>query len=513
MSKDITKLILEHVVLNRKRDLLHYLGRILDEKSHEKTVPIIRLEHVKETVSLVKKGAIHENVYFQACDLYIRNQVEPLQQVFNNWMSGAKAQVNGDNIQFLNIISWCQEQHKKALRDLLEREARSLCRFLSPFSQATWKKTFKTVSEDLGYQGYIDFLAHKKGRERLEGLIRLSREFLSETFSVYQDLVETWFSLLEEPVGPGERSRFDAIYLLGLRYLDHLYPLSWKADKGTENVMGFFGPFLKDSNALILHIGQGAKGQSCCLPVQIPGEIHVITGTLGGWIDLEALFHELGHAFFFLNNDEKMDVALKDFFVDFALGETFAFLFQLISMDREFLVRIMGLDEEHAGLLSTLQSLKFFTLARRYGAKSLIEYENFSYHEGSKGSQKRYAEVMKEQTGFRYHAETYYFDLMPDLYSLDYFQAFLGAWMLRDFLRKEFGKGWFLKADALGLLKEWSFHGNKLDLATFLKTHTGHELGYQGFKSYLSSEFTCRYGAQRNSGQVHILLDNRLLLS
>ncbi len=503
MHKDLRKLILDQVVLNRKRDLLYYLGRAPDMKGLEKTIPFISLDHVKEIRRLVEKGTIHKNVYFQACDLYIRNQVEPLQQVFNNWMSGAKAQVNGEDIQFSNIIYWCQEQHKKTFRDTLEREARSLCRFLSPFSQATWNKTFKTVSEDLDYQGYIEFLAHKKGRDRLERLIRLSRDFLSETSRVYQELVDTWFYMLEESVEPEERSRFDAIYLLGLRYLDHLYPLSWKADKGTEKVMGFFGPILKDSKALKLHMGQGARGQSCCLPVQIPGEIHVITGSLSGWIDLEALFHELGHAFFFLNNDAKMDVALKDFFMDFALGETFAFLFQLISMDQEFLVRVMGLDDEQAGLLNTLQSVKFLTLARRYGAKSLIEYENFSFHEGSEASQKRYAKVMKEQTGFRYHAETYYFDLMPDLYSLDYFQAFLGAWMLRDLLRKEFGNGWFLKADAFGLLKKWSFHGNRLDLVSFLKTHTGLDLGYQGLNSYLSgTPFPTRFSVKKMAQKV-----------
>ncbi len=485
MKEELVQCIFDLVLFNRKRDLMAYLGRKCRDETCEMKVSPIGLDHVNEIKGLADRGVLHKNVYFQACDLYIREQVEPVQQVLNKWMSGAKAQVNGVDIEFSNIISWCQGQGKKALRNILERETRSLCRFLSPFSQATWNKTFETVEKDLGYQGYIDFLREKKGREVLERLISICQNFLTETSSTYVKLVDDWFSILPEPVGPGDRSRFDAIYLLGLRYLDHLYPDAWKGEEGVERVMEFLAPFLSGARGLRVHIGKGTRGQSCCLPLKIPGEIHVITGGLSGWIDLEALFHEMGHAFFFLKNDPKMDVAIKDFYQDFALGETFAFIFQLISMDRDFLLRIMGIDQEHAGLISTLQALKFLTLARRYGTKSIIEYENFLHLENPSASQQRYARLMKKHTGFRYHAETYYFDLMPDLYSLDYFQAFLGAWILRDFLRNEYGEQWFLGHEAIGHLKRWSFQGNKLHLYSFFKTHTGLDLGHEGFGSAL----------------------------
>ncbi len=465
MAGHLEQILLDLVVSNRKRDLCACLG---DINCHSR-VPqrhVVTLDLVKEAKKQVKKGLIHKNFYFQACDLFIRQSVEPSQKVLNTWMRGAKAQVAGKDIGFSKVIDWCQNEHSKKRRDELEKEARSLCRFLTTFSQATWEATFETVTDALGYESYLAFLMEKKGRQIRIALPKV-KGFLKGGQDIYQVLMEDWFLSLPEPVKKGQRSRFDAIYLLGMRYMDHLYPESWKGDKGLFNTMEYFDFCLSRPKRPTIHVGDASFAQPICIPVKIPSEIHVVSGSLSGWIDLEGLFHELGHAFFFLNTDPDLPVAQKDFFVDFALSETYAFLFQLICLSEAFLEDFIGLGQKEAKLLSLLQKGKFLTLARRYGAKSIIEYENFA-NPDPVSNQDRYARLMQKYTGFRYGKETYFFDLMPDLYSLDYFVAFVGACLINQYLEERFGSKWFRDHEAFSLLRSWARQGNSLDLFAFL---------------------------------------------
>ncbi len=481
MAGHLEQILLELVVSNRKMDLCACLG---DMNCHSQVQErqVITLNLVKETKEKVKKGHVHKNFYFQACDLFIRQSVEPSQKVLNTWMRGAKAQVAGKNIEFSKLVDWCQHEHSKKRRDELEKEARSLCRFLATFSQATWEATFETVTDVLGYESYLAFLMEKKGHQISTALPKVEG-FLNAGQDIYQALIEDWFQSLPEPVGKGDRSRFDAIYLLGMRYMDHLYSECWKGDKGIFNTMKYFDFCLSKPKRPTLHVVDASFAQSICIPVKIPHEIHVVSSSLSGWIDLEGLFHELGHAFFFLNTDPDLPVAQKDFFVDFALSETYAFLFQLICLSEAFLEDFMGLRQKEAKLLSLLQKAKFLALARRYGAKSIIEYENFA-HPDPVSNQDRYARLMQKFTGFRYDKETYLFDLMPDLYSLDYFVAFVGACLINEYLENRFGLRWFREHEAFSLLKGWARRGNSLDLFAFLNGNLSLGFDYECISRY-----------------------------
>ncbi len=405
-----------------------------------------------------------DRLYFQAVDHFLRVRVEPLQAMLTSWMKGARAQVNGEEIPFNQVITWCQDTADHQARRLLTREVRTLCRFLAPLSHATWQGLLALVEEELGYAGYLEFCEQKRG-VRLEEAAALATAFLEAGREQHLRRVD---ALLREVTGIelGQASRFDAIYLLGLRYLDRCFPPTLRVD----DILAFFEKAGFDrirSPALTIH-HQGRPGrQSYCMPVAVPGEIHIVLGPLQGWLDLEALCHELGHALSFLYTDKGLSPLQTDFFPSSGLSETFAFLFQKMAMSGEFLEEIIGLDNDDAAAVATVHQVKWVTLARRYAAKMVIEFENFRQRRLRNG-EPFYARTMQRETGFHYDPETYLFDLMPDFYSLDYFQGFLAAAILDDRLRDAAGSRWYRHPAAVALLTSWWRQGNRRDLASFL---------------------------------------------
>jgi len=450
----------------RRRDLSLHLG---SEQIWNDTPSTMDLADVEEIRHAFGTAGFAGRAYYQAVDYFIRSKVEPLQAVLNTWMQGAKAKVNAHKVPFTEVITWCQDTGDNRARSAMSKEVRSLCAFLAPFSYASWKALLDVLEHDLGYPEYIAFCEEKRNIS-LTVSGSYAQDFLSETREIYRGLVEPWLNTVTG-LSLKDASRFDAIYLLGLRYLDHLFPQGLTIEK----IVSFFrkwGMDLVGNPALHIH-SEGIPGrQSYCIPVDIPGEVHVIIGPLHGWLDMESLFHELGHALSFIYTDPSLPPGEKDFFQSGALSEAFAFLFQRMCMSKEFLQEILGLSSENAQTVSRAHALKWLTLTRRYGAKLVIEVENFRLGRLEKG-QSLYSEVMGRETCFYYDPETYLFDLMPDFYSLDYFQAFMGSACLREYLNGAVGEGWILNPETGSILRRWWRNGNRLDLSAFLQETLG----------------------------------------
>ena len=453
----------------RRRDLSLHLG---SEQTRNDPSGPMDLADVEEIKHAFGTEGFAGRVYYQAVDYFVRSKVEPFQAVLNIWMRGAKAKVNARDVPFNEVITWCQETGDNQARSALAKEARSICAFLAPFSYASWKALLNVLEHDLGYPEYIAFCEEKRDVSLTRSGSH-AQDFLSETRDTYRGLVDPWLNTVTG-LSLKHASRFDAIYLLGLRYLDHLFP----QDLTIGKIVSFFrkwGMDLVGNPALHIH-AEGKPGrQPYCIPVDIPGEVHVIVGPLKGWLDMESLFHELGHALSFIHTDPALPPEEKDFFQSGALSEAFAFLFQRMCMSGEFLQEILGLSSENAQIVSRAHSLKWLTMTRRYAAKLVIEVENFQLRKLKKG-QALYSEVMGRETGFYYDPETYLFDLMPDFYSMDYFQAYIGAACLWDHLNKAVGERWVMNPETGSILRGWWHNGNRLDLTAFLQETLGRPL-------------------------------------
>ncbi len=445
----------------RRRDLALQLGKSTSGSCAASFGPT-ELLGLKE---LIKTTNGNNRVYYEAADHYLRTKAEPFQAMLTTWMSGAKAYVRDEVIPFNDAINWCQNAPDATDRKTLAKELLALCRFLTQFSHATWEAIITIVTETLGFESYLEY-NEKKRDISIRAEASRAKTFLDGTRENYIDAISLLTGNITQQ-SVEDSSRFDAIYIMGLRYLDTLFPDQFSL----REVHGFLekaGISLRKTNHLKIHEVTSGH-QSYCVPVEIPGEIHIIVGKLTGWLDLESLFHELGHALSFLHTDSKLPIEAKDFFHSAALAESYAFLLQKASMSAPFLENVLNLDRDTAKTIEQIHHVKWLMLARRYAAKLIIETRNFDNVELLEGKE-YYARIMMRETGFFYEPDTYLFDLMPDFYTLDYLQGFAGASIMDRFLKETYGENWFLVEQAWNTLRDWWFYGNKLDISEFIDT-------------------------------------------
>ena len=384
---------------SRQRDLALHLGGMPSPKNDETLLSISDLKIIKQ----LESGRGNKRLYHQAADHFLRSMVQPYQAVLTTWMNGARAQVGNQNIPFNQIVTSCQNMHDRDARTILTREVRSLCRFLAPFSHATWKTLLEALTEQLDYQGYISFCEEKRGVS-FTGAATEASSFLKETGPSYRKLLSPLL-LKATGLSPEQASRFDGIYLLGLRYLDHFFPDRFNIEGMLQFLQRTGYTLASDPARLTIHEQDDPGVHPYCIPVDIPGEVHVIVRPITGWLGLESLCHELGHAMTFLYTDPDLSPEQANFFQSSAVTESFAFLFQKISMSTGFLCEVLGLAPDVAAMISRIHEIKWLTLARRYAAKLVIEVENFQRGYLQRGEQ-YYADTMQQETGFYYDPET-----------------------------------------------------------------------------------------------------------
>jgi hypothetical protein len=262
-------------------------------------------------------------------------------------------------------------------------------------------------------------------------------------------------------------NRFDSIKLLGLEEFDDRYPVSDLAD-----LLPFFNHWGVDVAALPnlrLEIGaetrKTAQGMSFFL--KVPEEVHVLMRPEGGWIDLETLFHELGHGLSAVYTSPDLSTVDRNMATSFSLSEAFAFLLQRAVLSQPFLTEFLGCDAGTAAALGYHRTLRDLSAFRRYAAKFISEYEMFSGGDLADGF--HYADIMARGTGFHHQPESHLFDLVPEFYSLDYVLGWMGAAVMEEKLKGRFGDRWFFQKETGDLLKAWWSEGNQYDIFEFME--------------------------------------------
>ena len=306
----------------------------------------------------------------------------------------------------------------------------------------------------------------KRASITLPIMMRL-KKLLLDTDALYFEAMERWCrERFRMPLA--KLTRFDSINILSLRQFDDLYPV-----KKLEDLYPFFGYWGIDPEnipGLTLELGRekGKSAQGICFVLQAPDEIYILMRPEGGWIDLETLWHELGHGFSAAYTSPG----------SFHGGKGHGHLFQLVG------ILCLSQSEPHPfpflSHATTWTSgppkrqnlyhhkvLKDFSMFRRYAAKFISEYEMFLNGDLSDGEP--YARLMRRYTGFYYQPESHLFDLVPELYCLDYILGWTGEAVMESHLRELFGEEWMFAEETGQILKKWWSQGNQYDLPVFLE--------------------------------------------
>lgn len=405
---------------------------------------------------------------FALIDHYVQRTLLPHENEMRAWMRGAAAHVDGEKIYFREIIPWCQKFSNYEKRQVLQKETGPLCKFLKPFALNHWKILLKILSDDLGYENYVAYCGEKKSIDYIFYYNMLG-ELLDVTNEMYFEAMERWSrERFSRPLS--DLTRFDAINLLSLQQFDDLFP-----GKALEVLTPFFKNWAIDpakTPGLNLELGreEGKSAQAICLMLKVPEEVYVLMRPEGGWGDLESLWHELGHGLSAVFTSKDLSMVMRDMGTSFALSEAYAFLNQNIVLSPLFLEEFLGLSPQDSKTLSYHKTLKDLCMFRRYASKFISEYDMFMGGDLSNGGP--YARIMRQHTGFYYQPESHLFDLVPELYCLDYVLGWMAETVMENQLVSRLGTRWIFESETGRILKGWWAQGNQYDLPQFL-AHNG----------------------------------------
>jgi len=408
-------------------------------------------------------------------DHYLQTRLLPHETEMRAWMRGAAAHVNGRKIYFREIIHYCQKESSFEERQILQKETRPLSKFLKPFALNHWQILFEVLKNDLGFDNYLDYCCQKKGID-YSHYYQVVKGALEDSDEIYFRCMDNWAQEhLQRPLD--QLTRFDAIYLLGLGQFDLFFP-----EMDLDTLTTFFQHWDIDVRGLSnLHLdlgkGPGKSAQAICFLLSVPSEVYVLMKPEGGWIDLETLWHELGHGLSAVHVSPDLDFVNREMTLSSNLTETYAFLFQNFCFSSQFLLTTLNLNDSLIKKLRYYKVLKEMAIFRRYAAKYLSEYEMFL--EGDIENGDRYANIMANYTGFSYQSESHLFDLVPEFYCLEYVLAMMAEPIIEAYLEKLNGEDWIYHLQTGKVLKKWWNEGNHYDIVTFLKKNGLDELNYE----------------------------------
>jgi hypothetical protein len=205
--------------------------------------------------------------------------------------------------------------------------------------------------------------------------------------------------------------------------------------------------------------------------------VHLVLTPVGGRDDFGVLLHEGGHTEHYAHVDSKLPFEYR-YLGDNAITEAYAFLFEHLIEDPEWLRRRLGINDPDDLLAhSRAQRLVY---VRRYAAKLTYELELHADSDGHSLAQlsARYAELIGGALQIEWPRETFLADVDPGFYCACYLRAWALETHLRAYLRDRFGSAWFEEREAGDALKVLWREGQRLGAEELLEELTGDRLEF-----------------------------------
>jgi hypothetical protein len=330
------------------------------------------------------------------------------------------------------------------------------------------------LARELDFASYEDLCAECKAVD-LTGLGRETAAFTAATEAAYGPAVEPELQRTLG-IGFGELRRCDLERLFRAPEQDVLFPASQLVPSLLETVRGL-GLEGRDGVSLDVEPRPNKSPRAFCAPVRVPEEVYLVISPIGGRDDFSALFHEAGHTQHYANVDPALPFEFR-YLGDNAITEAFAFLFQHLVENPEWLARRLGV-QNGAEPASYARAVRLLYL-RRYAAKLAYELELHGSGGAALGELSgRYAELLGGALRIPWPRETFLSDVDPGFYCSCYLRAWALETHLRGYLAARFGPAWFESAEAGSVLVSLWREGQRLTPAELLARLTGEELRFE----------------------------------
>jgi hypothetical protein len=390
-----------------------------------------------------------------ASEHYLELKVKELNEEIANAEADSKIEWGSDKIQYQDLpLILGNEKNQKTRRDLYNRQIRLIDSI--NYLRIERIEKYQTLSAKLGFDNYLELNKEQK-KVDFVALDSQMQQFLANTDKIYRINLEHELSKhLHLPLSEAER--YDSFYFVRLHQYNQLFPpkLFLSAYRETMDDLGINVEQQKNIK-IDLSRNHRKSARAFCAPIVIPDDIRLVIKPVGGISDYEAFFHEAGHCQHFAFTAQDLRPEFK-YSGDYALTETFAFLFNYLVGDQYWLEQMLNRTDLNE-LYSALMLTKLYSI-RRHAGKLHYEIKLFS----SKTSDKladEYEESLSNSTYFHYNKVEYLTDIDGGLYTANYLRAWIFEVLLRNYLMTRYGRKWWKSKRAGNLLKEIWNTGNR----------------------------------------------------
>ncbi len=395
---------------------------------------------------------------------YLENAVKALSDKAATFEGKTVVQLGDEKIPYRTIpVLIMNEKDGQRRRDLFEARLAETEKLNEVLLERM--TTMQSSSLSLGFKNYRDLCSRLKSIDYLS-LESMMEEMLKRTEKLY---TETMDDFLRNKIGLAltEAWTYDVSHALRADEFDGLFPKDKMVGAFYSTLKGLGIDPEKYSNIQIdMEDRPGKSPRAFCAVINAPGNIKLVMRPTGGYDDYGALFHEGGHSWHFGNTKAEYPAEFR-YLGDNSVTESFAFLFEYLTSNRQWLTKVQGTRTPDEYLrFACLTKLQFL---RRYAAKLVYELK---LHNGKVNNefQPIYKNCLQRALKFRHSEKRFLEDVDDAFYCAEYLRAWILEAQLRSALEDEFGEEWFSEEKAGKYLKELWSYGQKYTADELVKT-------------------------------------------
>ena len=408
----------------------------------------LKLEISESSVRLETESVSLRRLFTFAVEQFLENSVKQLTERIGEYEAAATVECLGRKMTFQeSTVAITTERDREARRAIYDRRLH----VIEASNELRTERLLKLheTARSLEYSSYVELFEQLRHLD-YSAIAAEAANLISHTESTY--VIRLHESLKRElAISIEEAERSDAMYLLHLTGFDDRFPAGQMLRVYRETMAGLGIRTDAQPNIAIDSEPRPRKNpRAFCMPISIPEEIKLVIRPAGGQSDYQSFLHESGHAQQYGWASAQLPPEFK-YTGDYALTETYAFLFNHLISDRDWLGVFLGL-RDNAEFVRSVMLARLVTV-RRYVSK--LSYERkLHLDEDLASSSQLYADLQTRATNFKTGPGEFLFDLDDAFYSASYLRAWAFEVSLREYLKMRFGSRWWASRRAGHFLKE-----------------------------------------------------------
>jgi hypothetical protein len=402
---------------------------------------------------------------------YIGRRTTALDDRINSTQSRSEIEVDGRKMPFQYSAVALANEPDRARREAIDSARNVVVGQLNPLYCERLEASHGFAGQ-FGYDGYVAMCQDLSGVD-LSALRTQVQNILYRTDRLY---TRHFKNMCKDILGLSlsDVRRHDVAYLFRVKEFDRFFAAD-RMMKVLDDTLAGMGLDGAKNIKVDAEPRERKRPRAFCCGIRVPDEIVLCIMPKGGMDDYRALFHEMGHAQHFGNVAREQAFEFK-YLGDNAVTESFAFLFEHLIGNRNWLNQHFELKDEDLFSLAQFTAFQTLFMVRRYAAKLIYELE---LHSGAEAPEKIYAQLLGDALKFRHNEDHYLFDTDTGFYSASYLRAWMFEVQLRNVLSEKFGTTWWNERQAGEYLRGLWSTGQKFDAARMARN-----LGYYGIDEY-----------------------------